>query len=86
MTVGSSKEMMKPMEEELSIYNERIKKIFGWHVNISSLVKQMPAIPLDYEPSHRGLALIRISLFLINCIESALQAMKAIKRNWEDNN
>ena len=57
---------METWEKETSRYYERLANIGNWRPDFSNLVKRLPDIPLNYNPSPEGSVAIQLSIFAIH--------------------
>ena len=75
---------MELWEKETSQYQKRLAQIENWSPNLSSLIKRLPDIPLDYTPSTEGLVAINLSMFVLGCMTFTDQAVKTLLTLWRN--
>lgn len=77
------KEKRERWKREILVYRDRINRIKNWSpIEDSTLLDDLPNIPLNYEPSPQGLAAVRISTYVLNNTFAAHEASKAFVILW----
>jgi hypothetical protein len=72
------------MDSYLKKYDMRIESIKDWDPDAFEYLKQLPDIPLDYEPSPKGLAAIKLSLYVNSALYSIEQANMSFRYLWQE--
>jgi hypothetical protein len=80
---GDLKENKERINNEISVYQDRINQIDKWKPTIdANLINCLPTIPLSYEPSPKGLEAVEISLYVLNSAPVVLEFSKAFVFLW----